>query len=53
LLFTSGIGQGMFSAPNTSAIMSAVRAAQRGVASGMRATCQNAGTSLSIGIFFR
>ena len=27
-------------------------AGQRGVASGMRATCQNAGTSLSIGIFF-
>ena len=52
LLVLSGIGQGMFSAPNTSAIMSAVPPAQRGVASGMRATCQNAGTSLSIGIFF-
>jgi MFS family permease len=52
ILFLSGIGQGMFSAPNTSAIMSAVPPAQRGVASGMRATCQNAGTSLSIGIFF-
>jgi MFS family permease len=52
ILFLSGVGQGMFSAPNTSAIMSAVPPAQRGVASGMRATCQNAGTSLSIGIFF-
>ncbi len=52
LLLVSGIGQGMFSAPNTSAIMSSVPAAQRGVASGMRSTFQNAGTSLSIGVFF-
>jgi MFS family permease len=52
LLFCSGLGQGMFSAPNTSSVMSGVPASQRGVASGMRATCQNAGTSLSIGIFF-
>jgi MFS family permease len=52
LLLASGIGQGMFSAPNTSAVMSSVPAGDRGVASGMRATCQNAGTSLSIGIFF-
>ena len=52
LLLLSGIGQGMFSAPNTAAIMSSVPAGQRGVASGMRATFQNAGTSLSIGVFF-
>jgi MFS family permease len=52
LLFVSGLGQGMFSAPNTSSVMSSVPSADRGVASGMRATCQNAGTSLSIGIFF-
>jgi MFS family permease len=52
LLVISGIGQGMFSAPNTSAIMSSVPASQRGVASGMRSTFQNAGTSLSIGVFF-
>jgi len=31
LLFVSGAGQGMFSAPNTSAIMGAVPAADRGV----------------------
>jgi hypothetical protein len=42
----------MFSAPNTSAIMGSVRPTERGVASGMRATFQNAGTSLSIGVFF-
>jgi MFS family permease len=52
LLLLSGIGQGMFSAPNTSAIMSSVPDRQRGVASGMRATFQNSGTSLSIGVFF-
>jgi MFS family permease len=52
LLLISGIGQGMFSAPNTSAIMSSVPAEQRGVASGMRATFQNSGMSLSIGVFF-
>jgi MFS family permease len=52
LLFLSGIGQGMFSAPNTSAIMSSVPPAQRGVASGMRSTFQNSGTALSIGVFF-
>ncbi|WP_326851288.1 MFS transporter, partial [Actinocrinis sp.] len=52
LVFVSGIGQGMFSAPNTSAIMGSVPAQRRGAASGMRATFQNSGTSLSIGIFF-
>jgi hypothetical protein len=41
LLLLSGIGQGMFSAPNTSAIMGSVPPDQRGVASGMRATFQN------------
>jgi len=52
LLLLSGIGQGMFSAPNTSAIMSSVPPGQRGVASGMRSTFQNSGTALSIGVFF-
>jgi MFS family permease len=52
LLLLSGIGQGMFSAPNTSAIMGSVRPEQRGVASGMRSTFQNSGTALSIGLSF-
>jgi MFS family permease len=52
LLLLSGIGQGMFSAPNTSAIMGSVPPSDRGVASGMRSTFQNSGTSLSIGVFF-
>jgi MFS family permease len=52
LLLLSGVGQGMFSAPNTSAIMGSVPPDQRGAASGMRATFQNSGTALSIGLFF-
>jgi MFS family permease len=52
LVFASGAGQGMFSAPNTSAIMGSVPPERRGAASGMRATFQNSGTSLSIGVFF-
>jgi hypothetical protein len=42
----------MFASPNTSSIMSSVPARLRGVASGMRATFQNSGTALSIGVFF-
>jgi MFS family permease len=52
LIALNGVGSGLFAAPNTAAIMSSVPASQRGVASGMRATFFNAGTSLSIGIFF-
>jgi len=52
LIAINGIGIGMFSAPNTSSIMSSVPADQRGAASGMRATFQNSGTALSIGVFF-
>jgi MFS family permease len=48
----SGIGSGMFGAPNRTAIMNSVPANERGSASGMAGTVQNAGTSLSIGIFF-
>ena len=52
LIFGNGVGQGLFAAPNTAAIMSSVPAHDRGAASGMRSTFQNSGTSLSIGIFF-
>jgi MFS family permease len=52
LIFFNGVGSGLFASPNTSAIMSAVPANRRGSASGMRSTFQNAGMSLSIGIFF-
>jgi len=52
LIFCNGIGSGLFASPNTSAIMSSVPARDRGAASGMRATFQNSGMALSIGIFF-
>ncbi len=50
--FLNGIGSGMFSAPNRATIMNGVPAKQRGSASGMAGTILNAGSSLSIGIFF-
>jgi MFS family permease len=52
LLLFNGIGSGLFSAPNTTAVMNAVPPGERGVASGIRATFQNAGMVLSIGVFF-
>ncbi|WP_348534751.1 MFS transporter [Kitasatospora sp. MAP12-44] len=52
LIALNGVGSGMFSAPNTSAIMSSVPPIHRGAASGMRSTFQNSGVSLSIGVFF-
>jgi MFS family permease len=52
LIAANGIGSGMFAAPNSSSIMSSVPARYRGVASGMRATFQNSGTAVSIGVFF-
>lgn len=51
-LFVLGIGQGMFAAPNTTAIMNSLPAEHRGAGSGMRSTFQNAATMLSIGLFF-
>ena len=52
LTAANGIGGGMFAAPNSASIMSSVPARYRGAASGMRATYQNSGTALSIGVFF-
>jgi MFS family permease len=52
LLALNGIGFGLFAAPNTAAVMNSVPADERGAASGMRATFQNAGMVLSIGLFF-
>ena len=47
-----GAGMGFFSAPNTSQIMGAVPAAQRGAAAGMRSMVLNAGMTASQAIFF-
>jgi MFS family permease len=52
ILLLMGIGMGMFSAPNTTAIMNALPPEHRGVGSGMRATFQNAASMLSMGVFF-
>jgi len=52
LIFFNALGGGIFTAPNTAAIMSSVPAEQRGAASGVRATFFNAGSALSIGVFF-
>ncbi len=52
LIFISGAGMGLFSAPNAAAVMNSVPSNQRGAASGMLATFTNSGFVLSIGIFF-
>jgi MFS family permease len=52
LLLANGLAMGLFAAPSTAGIMNAVPADQRGVASGIRSTFQNAGMTLSIGVFF-
>jgi MFS family permease len=52
LIFLNALGGGVFTAPNTAAIMSSVPTAERGAASGVRATFFNAGSALSIGVFF-
>jgi len=52
LIFVAGAGLGMFSAPNTAAIMNAVPPQHRGVASGMNATTMNVGSTLSITVIF-
>jgi MFS family permease len=52
LLFMFGAGMGIFTAPNTSAVMSSVPADVRGSASGMLSTLRNVGTTASMGIFF-
>jgi MFS family permease len=52
LLLANGLAMGLFAAPNTAGIMNSVPASRRGVASGMRSTFQNAGMTLSIGLFF-
>ncbi|MCL2731368.1 MAG: MFS transporter [Actinomycetia bacterium] len=52
LIALNGVASGMFASPNSSSIMGSVPAHLRGVASGMRATFQNSGTAVSIGVFF-
>jgi hypothetical protein len=51
-MFVSGIGGGLFAAPNTASIMNSVPARHRGAASGMRVTFAQSGMPLSMGLFF-
>jgi hypothetical protein len=43
-----GVGSGMFNSPNTAAMMGAVSAHRRGIASGARVLVQNTGAIISI-----
>ncbi|QIW24550.1 MFS transporter [Sulfolobus sp. S-194] len=52
IIFIIGVGNGMFASPNTASIMNSVPPQHRGAASGMRATLQNTGQTMSIAIFF-
>jgi EmrB/QacA subfamily drug resistance transporter len=49
-LFLSGVGIGLFTSPNTSAILGAAPPERRGVASGLLATARSLGMVLGLGI---
>jgi EmrB/QacA subfamily drug resistance transporter len=49
-MIVMGIGTGMFFAPNTNSIMSAVPIERRGIAAGVRIMMLNAGSIISIGL---
>jgi EmrB/QacA subfamily drug resistance transporter len=48
LLFTVGVGSGLFNSPNTAAMMGAVAPHRRGIAAGARTMLQNTGAVVSI-----
>jgi MFS family permease len=52
ILFVSGLGSGLFSAPNTTAIMNSLRPQDRGTGNGMRQTFSNVGSTISMALFF-
>jgi MFS family permease len=52
ILLTMGIGMGIFMSPNMASVMNSVPPEHRGAASGMRATLQNCGQTVSQAIFF-
>jgi len=52
ILFINGIGNGLFSAPNTTAILNSLRFNERGVGNGMRQTFNNIGSAISMALFF-
>ena len=52
ILFVNGLGNGLFSAPNTTAIINALRPQDRSTGNGMRQTFANVGSTLSMAMFF-
>jgi len=52
ILFVMGLGSGIFMSPNMASVMNSCPAEHRGAASGMRATLQNCGQTISQAIFF-
>ncbi|MGA2666371.1 MAG: MFS transporter, partial [Nitrososphaerales archaeon] len=52
IIFVMGLGSGLFASPNVLSIMNSVPPQDRGAASGMRATLQNTGQTISLAIFF-
>ena len=52
ILFVMGIGNGIFMSPNMASVMNSCPPEYRGAASGMRATLQNCGQTISQAIFF-
>ncbi|MHB0928988.1 MAG: MFS transporter [Candidatus Nanopelagicales bacterium] len=52
LIAINGVSGGLFAAPNSTAIMNSVPAANRGGAAGIQAAFMNSGSVLSMGLFF-
>jgi MFS family permease len=52
IIFTMGLGMGMFSSPNITSIMNSVPPQHRGAASGMRTTLLNTGATIGTSLLF-
>jgi MFS family permease len=52
ILFIMGVGNGIFMSPNMASVMNSCPPEHRGAASGMRATLQNCGSTISQALFF-
>ncbi len=52
ILFINGLGNGLFSAPNTTAIMNSLKPMERGAGNGVRQTFNNIGSTISMALFF-
>lgn len=52
LIFLNGLGTGMFTAPNQTAVMNSVPPNRRGASAGIQGLLSNSGMVLSMGLFF-